>query len=204
WMLAWINCVELVTADPWMAIDAQRPVVLEKATRWRPKLSGAAAIKTSSPDAASRKPASKCRSKKAPVSIGLVETDKDPPPRPSPTRGEEDLSLGGRMDQPRAAASSRTATWYFAARSRARPDGFATNSQRSVRPPERSWVQTSASLVLENSHAGSTRSRIFRSNRATVKSRWRLGCRAGVLNPNSTTFAWCVLAVPLIWSSRKS
>src|SRR2546425_8966922 len=101
-MLAWIKCVALVTADPWMAIDAQRPVALENATRWRPKLSGAAAIKTSSPDAASRKPASKCRSKKAPVSIGLLETpDKDPPPRLSPTKGEEDLSLGGRMDQPR-------------------------------------------------------------------------------------------------------
>src|SRR5437899_11867122 len=110
-MLAWINCVELVTADPWMAIDAQRPVVLEKASRWRPKLSGAAAIKTSSPEAASRKAASKCRSKKVPVSMGFADTPgKDPPPRPSPARGEGDLSsLGGRMDQRRAAASSRTA-----------------------------------------------------------------------------------------------
>src|ERR1700737_5003060 len=177
-MLAWINCVVLVTADPWMAIDAQRPVSLEKATRCRPKLSGAAAIKTSSPDAASRKAASKWRSKKAPVSIGLAETP-----------GKRDL-LGGRIDQPRAAASSRTATWYFAARSRARPDGFATNTQRLVRPAERSWVQTSASFVLGKSHAGSTRSRIFRSNRAIVKSTWRRGCRAGVLNPILWGFFW--------------
>src|ERR1700680_2087958 len=129
-MLAWINCVELVTADPWMAIETQRPLCFEKASRWRLKLSGAVAIKISSPEAASRKAASKWRSKKTPVSMGLADT---------PTAG----AVGGRMDQPRAAASSRIATWYFAARSRARPEGFAAKTQWSGRPTEGAWVQTS-------------------------------------------------------------
>src|SRR6266851_2162888 len=131
-----MSCVELLAADPWMAIDAHRPVSFEKASRWRPKLSGAAANKTSSPEAASRKAASKWRSKKVPVSIGFAET---------PAVAD----LEGRIDQRRAAASSRTATWYFAARSRARPERSAVKSQRGPRlPPEDVGVQTSASSSL--------------------------------------------------------
>src|SRR5260370_27638666 len=99
-----MSCVELLAADPWMAIDAHCPLSFEKASRWRPKLSGAAANKTSSPEAASRKAASKCRSKKVPVSIGVAET---------PAVAE----FAGRIDQRLAAASARTATWDFAARS---------------------------------------------------------------------------------------
>src|SRR2546423_7996174 len=103
-MLAWIRLVELEAADPWMAIDAQRPLALEKTRRWRPKLSGVAAIKSSSPEAASRISASKGRSKKGPVSFGLVDT----------ARREGDLEcFGGRMDQPRAAANSGPLTWIF-------------------------------------------------------------------------------------------
>src|SRR6266852_195857 len=146
-MLAWIRFAELVAAEPWIAIEAHRPLSFDKASRWRPKLSGAAANKTSSPEAASRNAASKCRSKKVPVSIGFAET---------PATAD----LEGRMDQRRAAASSRTATWYFAARSWARPERSAVKSQRGPRlRPEDVRVQTSASFSLGTNHAGSMRSR---------------------------------------------
>src|SRR5882672_1953990 len=159
-----------------MAIEAQRPLAFEKASRWRPKLSGAAASKISSPEAASRKAASKCRSKKVPVSIGFAET---------PATAD----LGGRMDQRRAAASSRTATWYGAARSRARPDRLAVKSQRGPRlRPEALEVQTSASFSLGTNQAGSIRSRIGRWKSTKVKSRFRLGWSTGVVKPISTWF----------------
>src|SRR5256885_14238922 len=90
-MLAWIRWVELETVDPWIAIEAQRPVCFEMASRWRPKLSGTADIKTSSPDAASRNAASKWRSKNAPVSTGLVEIPQSALRAAGPTNLEPQL-----------------------------------------------------------------------------------------------------------------
>src|SRR5437868_9706575 len=80
------------------------------------------------------------------------------------------------MDQRRAAANSRTATWYFAARSRASPERSAVKSQRGPRcRPAAVGVQTSASLSLGSNHAGSISSRVGRWKSTNVKSRFRCG-----------------------------
>src|SRR5260370_41504414 len=116
-MLAWISSVEGVAVPPWMAIDAHAPVDFEKARRCRPKTSGCAAISTSSPVAAWRNAASNARLKKEFISRGWAET---------PGKA----SFGGKTDQPLEPARSRMAIWYFDARSRARPDRLAVNTQR--------------------------------------------------------------------------
>src|SRR5260370_31877254 len=119
-MLAWISSVEGVAVPPWMAIDAHAPVDFEKASRWRPKTSGCAAMSTSSPVAAWRNAASKARLKKAFASRGWAETPGKP-------------TFAGKTDQPLEPARSRMAIWYFEARSRARPHRLAENTQRESR-----------------------------------------------------------------------